>query len=171
MVIENPKKAGERLRISRAIRTETRVFARQRAAQEVGGNRGRRTFVGHQTVHAGDVAAQNRDARQHRSAARRSQPRVRCSAIRSRHPRLQVYVRNGADLPLIQSPTSPRVGPPTPGGACPAGEHPPGPDGTGTRLRRTRAAAVLAMAAMQVAAAEGEADRAHTQAEIPHGFA
>jgi enamine deaminase RidA (YjgF/YER057c/UK114 family) len=74
---------------------------------------GTASIVGHQTVHAGDVAAQTRETLVNIEALLGEANRVAGGGARFDLDRLayKVYVRNSADLPLIQSQLQAALGP------------------------------------------------------------
>jgi chorismate lyase / 3-hydroxybenzoate synthase len=70
---------------------------------------GTASIVGHETVHIGDVAAQTRETLANIEALLSEANRVR-GGFSLRTLAFKVYVRNSADLPLIQSQLEPALG-------------------------------------------------------------
>jgi chorismate lyase / 3-hydroxybenzoate synthase len=92
------------------------VFSRASVLRESSGAilfiSGTASIVGHQTVHAGDVAAQTRETLVNIEALLDEANRVsRASRFNLETLAYKVYVRNGADLPLIQSQLHAALGP------------------------------------------------------------
>jgi chorismate lyase / 3-hydroxybenzoate synthase len=83
------------------------VFSRGSVLQESSGAilfiSGTASIVGHQTVHAGDVAAQTRETLVNIEALLDEANRVTAARFDLETLAYKIYVRNSADLPLIQS--------------------------------------------------------------------
>jgi len=71
---------------------------------------GTASIVGHETIHVGDVVAQTRETLANIEALLAEANRFK-SGFELRKLAFKVYVRNSADLPLIQSQLEPALGP------------------------------------------------------------